>query len=169
MPKSPQSHPVLIPGLPIDSDMRIIEHLRTRLASESGFTLIELVVVMQILAILTVIALPSYLSLKTSAKAAVTKQNVSSAIQASQAYYFDTVKNTTPLTYGGITGAKVRLEVPGVSRNLKAGAKTVTTTNDAFCIQDSEDAGQTFYHYEGGVGGAAAVLTGACPTAYHAT
>ncbi len=149
--------------------MRIIEHLRTRLASESGFTLIELVVVMQILAILTVIGLPSFLSLKTNAKAAVTKQNVSSAIQASQAYYYDTVKNATPMTFGGITGAKVRLEVPGVSRNLKAGAKTVSTTNDAFCIQDSEDAGQTFFHYEGGVSGVAAVLTGACPAAYNAT
>ena len=63
----------------------------------------------------------------------------------------------------------MRLEVPGVSRNLKAGAKTVTTTNDAFCIQDSEDAGVTFYHYEGGIGGVATILSGACPTAYNAT
>jgi prepilin-type N-terminal cleavage/methylation domain-containing protein len=150
-----------------------IARLRARLATdrlgnEGGFTLIELLVVVQILAILTLVAVPAYLGTATKARQAATESNVNSAIAAASFYYQDTVNNSTPNTFGGISGAKLRLEAPGIGPNVKAGAKTVTTTNDAFCIQDTEDGGKTYYRYEGGVGGAAAIVSGACPAAYHA-
>ena len=45
----------------------MLDKLRKRLRSEKGFTLIELLVVMIILAILTAIAIPSYLSFRDRA------------------------------------------------------------------------------------------------------
>ena len=136
---------------------------------EAGFTLIELLVVVQILAILTLVAVPAYLGTATKARIAATESNVSSAIPVATVYYTDTVNNSTPNTFGGISGAKLRLEAPGVGPNVKAGSKTVSTSNDAFCIQDTEDAGKTYYHYEGGQGGAATIVSGACPSAYNVT
>jgi hypothetical protein len=79
------------------------------------------------------------------------------------------VKNTTPNTYGGISGVKLRSEVAGVSVTLKAGAKTTATTNDSYCLQSTSDLGKTYYHYEGGYQGVAQILTGACPVAYNVT
>ena len=147
--------------------MWTLDWFKTRLASESGFTLIELLVVMQILAILTLIGEPLYISTASNARIATAQSNVNSAITPAQSYYADTVINPTPYTYGSITGAKLRLEAPGVSATLKAGSKTVSTTNDAFCIQDTGDGGTTFYRFEGGNGGAATIVSGACPAAYN--
>jgi prepilin-type N-terminal cleavage/methylation domain-containing protein len=146
----------------------MLEKLKNRLAGQEGFTLIEMLVVMQIIAIITVIATPELLSTATQARAATEQSNVSSAISIANEYYLDTVKNSTPNTFGGISGSKLRAEAPGVGKNVKAGAKTVSTTNDAYCIQDSEDSGKTYWHYEGGTGGANVLVVGACPSAYNA-
>lgn len=148
---------------------RIIGRLGDRIGEESGFTLIELLVVLQILAILTLIAVPTFLNTAAKARIAATESNVNSAITATASYYADTVNNPTPYTSGGMSGAKLRIDAPGIGPNLKAGSKTVAISHDAYCIQDSEDGGQTVYHYDGGIGGAAAVLSGACSAAYGAT
>jgi prepilin-type N-terminal cleavage/methylation domain-containing protein len=147
--------------------MWMLDWFKTRLASESGFTLIELLVVMQILSIITLIGEPLYVATASKARIATAQSNVNSAITPAQSYYADTTINPTPYTYGSITGAKLRLEAPGVSATLKAGSKTVSSTNDAFCIQDTGDGGATFYRYEGGNGGASTIVSGACPAAYN--
>lgn len=159
-----RSHQTRISGSRRARSLR--DYLATRAADQEGFTLVELLVVLQIMAILIMVAVPAYLTTSAKARAATTESNIRSAIPAASAYFFDTVNNTTPNTFGGITGAKLRLEAKGVGLNVKAGAKTSSTTNDAFCLQDSEDGGHTVYRYEGGVGGAATILSGTCPVAY---
>jgi len=124
---------------------------------------------MQILAILVLIAVPTFISTAGKARIAVTESNVRSAVPVVTAYWSDTTKNATPYTFGGLSGAKLRLEASGVGPNVKAGPKTVSTANDAFCVQDTEDGGKTFYRYEGGTGGAAMIVSGACPVAYSAS
>jgi prepilin-type N-terminal cleavage/methylation domain-containing protein len=64
--------------------------LRTRLISEeSGYTLIELLIVLIILSILTAIALPTYLSFKNRANATAAAANVRAVVPDIEAYNAD--------------------------------------------------------------------------------
>ena len=74
---------------------------RHRLADEKGFTLIELLVVMIILAILTAIAIPSYMSFKDRANRSAASADLRAAIPSVEAYYSDHG------TYTGMTAANL--------------------------------------------------------------
>ena len=63
--------------------------MRHRLAGEKGFTLIELLVVMIILAILTAIAIPSYLSFRDRANKTAAGADLRAAIPSVEAYFSD--------------------------------------------------------------------------------
>ena len=75
----------------------MLDKLRKRLRSQKGFTLIELLVVMIILAILTAIAIPSYLSFKDRANKSAAGADVRSIIPSIESYFSDNG------TYSGMT------------------------------------------------------------------
>jgi prepilin-type N-terminal cleavage/methylation domain-containing protein len=67
----------------------MLSTLRKRLRSEKGFTLIELLVVMIILAILTAIAVPSYLSFRDRANSSASGADVRAIVPSIESYYAD--------------------------------------------------------------------------------
>jgi prepilin-type N-terminal cleavage/methylation domain-containing protein len=70
--------------------LRAIGTIRTRLArEESGFSMIELLIVSSIIGILTSIATPSYLGFKDSANKAAASANVAAIIPDVEWYAFD--------------------------------------------------------------------------------
>jgi type IV pilus assembly protein PilA len=77
----------------------MVSTLRKRLRNEKGFTLIELLVVMIILAILTAIAIPSYLSFRDRANNSAAGADLRAAIPSVEAYFSDNG------TYSGMTAA----------------------------------------------------------------
>ena len=142
----------------------MINRIKTRLASEQGFTLIELLVVIIILGILVAIAVPAYLSFAGKAKTAAAEANVRSAIPAAEAYYQDATNNGVPNTYTGLSSAMLKLEAPGIGKNVLAGPNA---TNDAYCIEDTEDGSvANTWSYEGGNGGPATIQNIPCPAGY---
>ena len=74
-----------------------------RLAREQGFTLIELMIVVVIFWILTMIAIPSYLSFRDRANNSAAKANVRAAIPAVEAYNADNLGTANSAGYAGMT------------------------------------------------------------------
>jgi prepilin-type N-terminal cleavage/methylation domain-containing protein len=133
----------------------LIDKIKRRLAGEDGYTLIELLVVSQILCILVVIAVPSYLGFRMSASKAAAQANVHSAISAAEGWYADGAGGNG--SYSGLSGTNLRLESPGVDSGAKAGPNE---TDDGYCLQDI--VGGQAYSYTGGVGGTAVIVPGIC-------
>ena len=103
--------------------------LRKRLRSEKGFTLIELLVVMVILAILTAIAIPSYLSFKDRANNSAAGADVRSVVPSIESYFSDNG------TYASMSVANLQASYDqGINvSTYKLGAGTQTASS--YCIQ----------------------------------
>jgi type IV pilus assembly protein PilA len=148
-----------------------IGRIPNRAASEEGFTLVELLVVMMILGILMMIAVPSFLTFKSKAQDATAKSNVSSAIPAAEAYYQanigvanDADSNAATTQYKGMTRALMAVQAAGIDPTL---AVTVSASGGSYCLADTQ--GSSTYHYVGGidagvVANGGVIYTGACPT-----
>jgi type IV pilus assembly protein PilA len=109
----------------------MLKTLRRRLRSEKGFTLIELLVVMIILAILTAIAIPSYLSFKDRANKSAAGADVRSIIPSVESYFSDNG------TYAGMSVAGLKASYDqGINLSTYTlGASTQTATS--YCVQAS--------------------------------
>ena len=63
--------------------------IRSRLANEEGFTLVELMVVVLIIAILVAIAIPTFLGARESAQDRAAQSDLRNALTAEKVYYVD--------------------------------------------------------------------------------
>jgi type IV pilus assembly protein PilA len=114
----------------------VLQHLKDRRHDETGFTLIELMVVVLIMGILMAIAIPTFLSTQGSANDSSAKSNATNAFTGEKAYFEDNLsfidasstapKNGLALDNGLPWGAQGQATVKG-----SVTAQVLTNANGA--------------------------------------
>ena len=117
------------------------------MAREDGFTLVELLVVLLILAILTAVAVPAVTGFRNRAADSTAKANVRSAVPAIHAYHADTG------TYVGMTLAKLQ---PTYAKRLQ-NITVVRARATNYCVKSTAN-GRTWYK----LGPTGAITTTVC-------
>ena len=105
----------------------MLDKLRKRLRSQKGFTLIELLVVMIILAILTAIAIPSYLSFRDRANNSAAGADLRAAIPSVEAWFSD---------HGAYTGMTAAGLAASYDQSINPSIILVkTAAGTSYCVQ----------------------------------
>ena len=144
----------------------MLKAIRRGLNKDEGFTLIELMVVVMIIAVLIAIAIPSFLGFRKSAQDRSAQSELRNVLLAEKAYWLDNGDYTE--TAGDITAFEPNAVINadpalGVTLDLNG------TDSDVVCLTRTADSGNTFSIWESSSAGTyygATDLTGAdCPAA----
>jgi len=127
--------------------------IRKRLAGSEGFTLIELMVVVMIIAVLIAIAIPSFLGFRKSAQDRSAQSEIRNMLLAEKAYWLEAGDYTqagadiTALEPNAVINANpalgVYIDLNGASSDIVCIVRTSTSGNH-FAVWESATAG-TFY------------------------
>ena len=107
--------------------------LRTRLRAQKGFTLIEMMIVVNILGILTLIMIPAFVTLKGRAEDGANKANVRNVLTLIDAYFQDNQ------SYSGMTLATLQTSYDQGLEVSKYGLASVSGTT--YCVQSPATVG----------------------------
>ena len=136
---------------------------------EAGFTLIELMVVVLIIAILITIAIPTFLGARARAQDRAAQSDLRNGLTAEKTIYTDAQ------TYDATT-AKMKTIEPSLNWNgatagrpaLTPSVGTTVSANDTVCLTETSKSGTVFNIADVGAGASAGTFrnkSGACTTA----
>jgi len=126
----------------------MMKWMRERLGKDEGFTLIELMVVVLIIAILIAIAIPSFLGFRRNAQDRSAQSDVRNVLLAEQAYY-------TEWEAYGATQADLRTIEPSILLDADPEVAVAVTLNgtDTVCLTRTSESGNDFSVWIGETGG----------------
>ena len=113
----------------------MLDRLRSRSNDESGFTLVELLVVMLIIGILAAIAIPSFFAQRDKA----TDTDAKSAARTAQ-----TALETYATDNSGSYASATPADLENIEATLDAAQLTVVSTADTYTVTADSDTGNTF-------------------------
>ena len=124
--------------------------IRKRLAGSEGFTLIELMVVVMIIAVLIAIAIPSFLGFRKSAQDRSAQSDIRNVLLAEKAFWLEDGDYTE--TAGDITALEPNATVAaapadGVYIDLNG------ASSDIVCVVRAAESGNTFAVWESATAG----------------
>lgn len=125
--------------------------MRERLNKEEGFTLIELMVVVLIIAVLVAIAIPSFLGFRNRAEDRSAQADLRNSLLAEKAYWTDNGEYT-------VTQADLSAYEPSLLINVTGadddGVYTEAgTTDDEVCLSQESGSGNNFMIYDNATAG----------------
>jgi type IV pilus assembly protein PilA len=133
----------------------MLKAFQNRMKDDKGFTLIELMVVVLIIAILIAIAIPTFLGLRKRAQDRAAQSDLRNALTAAKAFYTD--EDTYTASSGDFDAAEGELIEPSLTWNDAAVSvegevsvrdvaadtvllSTASASGDIFCIGDNAGA-----------------------------
>jgi type IV pilus assembly protein PilA len=148
---------------------QLMMKMRQRLSQDEGFTLIELMVVVLIIAVLVAIAIPSFLGFRNRAQDRASQADLRNVLLAEKANWIDNGSYTE-------TEADLKEYEPTILANTTSPSDdgvfldmSVAANDNVVCLQQASDSGNHFAVFEdtsatGGTfyGASAAAIT--CPT-----
>ena len=144
----------------------MMKAIRRGLNKDEGFTLIELMVVVMIIAVLIAIAIPSFLGFRKSAQDRSAQSELRNVLLSEKAYWLDNGQYTE-------TAADITAFEPNANMNADPALGVYSDLRDAdsdiVCLTRTAESGNTFSLWESASGGTyygATDLSGAdCPAA----
>jgi type IV pilus assembly protein PilA len=124
--------------------------MRERLAKEEGFTLIELMVVVLIIAILVAIAIPSFLGFRSRAQDRAVQAELRNVLLAEKGVWVDNTAFTTLQADLKAFESSIILDdatTSGIEEGVVV-ALSVTSNDDVVCLTRTSDSGSTFAIFE---------------------
>jgi len=122
--------------------------MRERLRQEEGFTLIELMVVVLIIAVLVAIAVPSFIGFRSRAQDRAAQAELRNVLIAEKGYWLDNSKFTNNQTALKAFEPTIQVTTTAVGRLTSASPVgvylSVRRNDDAVCMVKVADSGNTF-------------------------